>query len=94
MHSALLFSMKPMPPMSAARLYTSPRPRRPGSSSFVLQVERRGSRRRRALIPLVERLDVDGADVAVPCRAAGRHEVTADKASGAAYYDFLVFSFH
>ena len=84
MHRALLFSMKPMPPMSAARLKTVSTPSVAVAAGVeqlevgvdVLDVVE-------DLVPLVLRLAVDGADAAHAVVAQATHEVAADEATGA-----------
>ncbi len=64
MQAALLFSMKPMPPMSAAGMYTCRAPSTPARA--VLQERQVGGSQFSAAswswYPLVPGLDVDGAD--------------------------------
>ena len=87
MQSALLCSMKPIPPMSAASWYTSPAPAQTRRhSSRSLRSATTFSTSSNDLVPLVQRLDVHGADLAAlgPER---RDQVAADEAAGAGHDD-------
>ena len=63
MHSALWSSMNPIPPMSAARLKIARAPFADTShAARSLRSRTQFSTSSNTLIPLIERLDVDGAD--------------------------------
>ena len=84
MHSALLFSMKPIPPMSAARLNTVSTPS-VASRQHVeqLQVGVDVLDVVEDLVPLVLGLAVDGADAGDALIPQPAHEVAADEPPGA-----------
>jgi hypothetical protein len=88
MQSALFFSMKPMPPMFAARLKTW-RGAFGGSLAvlFHVEIERQILDIVEALIPLVERLDVHRADPPEALPPQVRDEVAANESTGAGHYN-------
>ena len=86
MHSALCSSMKPMPPMSAARLNTIARPCSGLAARLEqLKVELTAVDPVEALVPLVQRLDVDRPDVAEPLAHQVGDQVAADEAAAPAH---------
>lgn len=62
--------------------------------ALLLQVKGMALHRRRQLIPLLERLDIDGSNDLNSMIEKGSHQVTADKATRTAHHCPLHFSTH
>ena len=95
MQSALLFSIKPMPPMSAASWKTISAP----CAVFMqLSLSFKSNEKvlypGRRLVPLVDRLNIYGADDICSICEQALHQMSADKNTGAAYHNFGFFNLH
>src|SRR5438067_254204 len=88
MQSPLLFSIKPMPPISAARLYNVSSRYGLVAGFFVLEIKTKVLHVREHLIPFLERLDVNGAEVLMALSSQISDQMAANKAATSANHSF------